>query len=99
MTSIETTITSILDVFPMLKVKKNIKLFKIKSKQFEINNLRKYLTITAICVIHFLFGIVYTFKSGTYWVELVDSYSGSWSLFLIGFIECISITWFYGKKK
>jgi hypothetical protein len=77
MTSIETTITSVLDVFPALKQKnKPIKLCTIKSRKFEIINLRKYITITAICFIHFIFGIVYTLKSGTYWVEFIDTYAG-----------------------
>ena len=62
MANVETTITSILDVFPKLKQKTS----------------RKYITVTVICVIYFLFGIIFTFQSGTYWVEILDTYSGNW---------------------
>lgn len=52
MTSVETTITSLLDVLPILRKKK----------------LYKALAITAICVVHFLASINFTFQSGTYWI-------------------------------
>jgi uncharacterized membrane protein len=52
MTSVETTITSILDIIPTLKKKKY----------------RKYISITVICLIQLLFGLTYTFNSGTYWI-------------------------------
>ena len=52
MANVETTITSILDIFPKLKRKAS----------------RKYLTITIICIIYFLLGIIFTFQSGTYWI-------------------------------
>ncbi|CAF0707880.1 unnamed protein product [Brachionus calyciflorus] len=80
MASVETTITSVLDVAPFLKR----------------TSLRRYLTITAICVIFFLIGILFTTKSGTYWVELFDSYPGGWAVFIVGALEAISVSWFYG---
>ena len=52
MTSVETTITSILDIIPTLKKKKY----------------RKYISITVICLVQLLFGLTYTFNSGTYWI-------------------------------
>ena len=52
MASVETTITSILDAFPWLKQTK----------------LRRFLTITGICVFSLIFGILFCLRSGTYWV-------------------------------
>ena len=52
MTGVETTITSILDVFPKLREK----------------NVKKYATITVICFVHFLAGLLFTLNSGTYWI-------------------------------
>lgn len=52
MTSVETTITSILDVFPSLRKKK----------------IKKYITISVICLVYFIASFNFTLKSGTYWI-------------------------------
>ena len=52
MASVETTITSVLDIFPILKKKK----------------LTKVLTIVSICLIYFILGITFTLQSGTFWI-------------------------------
>jgi len=83
MASIETTITSIIDIFPYLKQKK----------------IRKWITITVICLINFLLGILFTLQSGTYWIEFLDNYAADWSVLLVGAIEAISISWFYGLNN
>jgi SNF family Na+-dependent transporter len=83
MASVETTITSVIDAFPYLK--------QIK--------LRKWITITLICLINFLFGLIFTFQSGTYWLEFLDTYAANWSVLLVGAIEAISISWFYGLNN
>ena len=28
--------------------------------------------------------------------EILDTYSGSWAVLLLGALECISVSWFYG---
>lgn len=63
MTNVETTVTSILDVVPSLR--------KVK--------LRRYLTITTTCIVYFLLGFTFTLTTGTYWIEIIDSYSGGWA--------------------
>jgi len=55
MASVETTIVSVLDIFPTLKKKACYKV----------------LTVITICVINFLLGILYTLQSGTYWYEII----------------------------
>jgi SNF family Na+-dependent transporter len=82
MASVEITITSFLDLIPWLK----------KTK------LRKVVLVTTICTVYFLLGMPYCTQAGTYWVDIVDNYSGSWAVLLTGALECISITWFYGKN-
>ncbi len=52
MASVETTITSVLDVVPYLKKRK----------------LTRMLTIVSICLIYFILGITFTLQSGTYWI-------------------------------
>lgn len=82
MTSVETWITSLFDMFPMLKK----------------TPFRKSLTVISSCVILFLLGLILCTQSGSYWVEFFDNYSGNWAILLIGVLECVSVTWFYGKK-
>lgn len=57
MANVETTITSILDIFP-----------KLKRRAF-----RKYTTIAIICIVYFLLGVIFTFQSGTYWIGLYSN--------------------------
>ena len=80
MTSVETWVTSLYDLFPALKK----------------TPFRKGMTVVVNCVILALLGLILCTRSGTYWVEFFDNYSGNWAILLIGALECISITWFYG---
>lgn len=52
MTSVEITITSILDFFPKLRKR----------------SIYKIITITAICFIQFIASLNFTLQSGTYWI-------------------------------
>lgn len=52
MTSVEITITSILDFFPILRTK----------------SFYKTLAITVICIVQFIASINFTLQSGTYWI-------------------------------
>lgn len=81
MASVETTITSVLDIFTILK----------KSR------LTKVATIVGICLFYYAWGFLFCLRSGTYWVEMFDAYSGGWAVLLVGALECISVGWFYSK--
>ena len=81
MTSVETWLTSLFDLFPVLKK----------------TPLRKYLFVVSNCAILGLLGLILCTQSGTYWVEFFDNYSGNWAILMIGVLECISVTWFYGE--
>jgi SNF family Na+-dependent transporter len=81
MTSVETWITSLYDLFPILKK----------------TPLRKYLFVSLNCLVFALMGLILCTQSGTYWIEFFDNYSGNWAILMIGFFECISVTWFYGN--
>ena len=83
MASVETLITSMYDILPILKK----------------TRLRRVLTIAMICVITFLMGLILCTRAGTYWIEIFDNYSGNWAIFIIGIFECISVAWFYGFEK
>lgn len=58
--SIEVTIASILDTF----------------KGFGRTKLRRKITITIIFFVYFCLGLIFCLKSGTYWVEVFNTYTG-----------------------
>lgn len=81
--NIEVTITSLLDAFPILQSTK----------------LRRYTTITTVFLIYFCFGLVFSLRSGTYWVEVFNSYTGDWAILILGATECIVISYLYGLRN
>lgn len=82
MGSVETFITSLFDMIPILKSKRWI----------------RFSSIVGIIAIYFGLGVIFCFQSGTYWLELFDTYSGNWAIFVIAALESISIGWLYGIK-
>lgn len=81
--NIEVTVTSILDAFPTLRQ----------------TNVRRYITVSCIFLFYFLCGLIFTFQSGTYWIEVFNTYTGDWAILIIGASECIIISYFYGLKN
>lgn len=55
--------------------------------------------VTAVCVTGFLGSIVFTAKSGLYWVDIVDHFITHYGLVIIGLIECILIGWIFKAGK
>ncbi len=51
--------------------------------KLKLKNSRKYLAITAICFAYFVSGIIFCLQSGTYWVEIFNSYAGDWVIYKI----------------
>lgn len=81
--ALEVTIASILDSFKSLGRTKN----------------RRYITITCIFLTYFLCGLLFCLQSGTYWVEFFNTYTGDWSILIVGALECIIVTYLYGIKN
>ncbi|XP_047460480.1 sodium-dependent neutral amino acid transporter B(0)AT3-like [Mugil cephalus] len=52
-----------------------------------------------ICLISFLFGLIFTMGSGNYWVEVFNSYVGSVPLLIIAFFEIIGVVYVRGMKN
>lgn len=57
----------------------------------------KIITLALICVMYFLKGLLLTSQAGTYWVELMDTYSANYAILIIAFAECLSVSWFFGE--
>lgn len=80
MGAIETFVTSLEDMFPILKK----------------NQRNKSINLAIICVIFFLIGLIFCLQSGDYWLEVFSAYAADWGLFVVGIIECLSVAWIYG---
>ncbi|PAA68202.1 hypothetical protein BOX15_Mlig022485g2 [Macrostomum lignano] len=53
--------------------------------------------IAVVSVVMFLLGLPFTCSGGLYLMNIVDSYAGSWTILLIGFFECVTVGWVYGR--
>ena len=51
------------------------------------------------CFIMFVLGLPMVTKSGIHWLNLLDNYSCSHSLFIVSFIEVIALVYIYGGRK
>ncbi|XP_077362717.1 sodium-dependent neutral amino acid transporter B(0)AT1-like [Festucalex cinctus] len=51
------------------------------------------------CVISFAFGIIFTQRSGNYWLALFDNFAGSIPLLVIGLCEMVAIIYIYGVDR
>ncbi|XP_025019956.1 sodium-dependent neutral amino acid transporter B(0)AT3 isoform X2 [Python bivittatus] len=61
--------------------------------------LRKEASCGIICFISFLTGLLFTTRSGSYWLEVFDSYGGSIPLLVISFLEVCGVVFVYGLKR
>jgi len=77
------TSSSILDAFQCLRQTK----------------LRQMITVTCIFVIYFALGLLFCQRSGTYWIEIFNTYVGGWGILLVGACECIIVSYVYGLKN
>ncbi|XP_070795208.1 sodium-dependent neutral amino acid transporter B(0)AT3-like [Pituophis catenifer annectens] len=61
--------------------------------------LRKEVSCGIICLSSFLLGLLFTTRSGSYWIEVFDSYGGSIPLLIISLFELYGIVHVYGLKR
>ncbi|KAG0422403.1 hypothetical protein HPB47_001775 [Ixodes persulcatus] len=60
---------------------------------------RYCLFVLGICGILFAAGIIFTTPAGIHILAVIDAYVFSWAAFLLGFLECVVVTWIYGFKQ
>ena len=46
----------------------------------------------------FVFYLINLFQGGLFLIEILDCYSTSWSMYMIGALECLVMTWIYKFK-
>uniref|UniRef100_A0A6A7FYT7 Transporter n=3 Tax=Hirondellea gigas TaxID=1518452 RepID=A0A6A7FYT7_9CRUS len=52
--------------------------------------------LCGVCVVMFIVGLSMTTKAGMYVLQMMDSYSSTFSALMVGVIEVLVVTWIYG---
>lgn len=56
-------------------------------------------TLTVVCILGFLVGLLFATKAGLYWLDIVDHWVNDFNLIVIGVLQCIAVGWIYGSGK
>lgn len=60
---------------------------------------KKRTTLTFICILGFLLGLLFVTRVGLYWLDIIDHWVNDFNLIAIGILECIAVGWIYGSGK
>ncbi|MFP4473534.1 MAG: sodium-dependent transporter [Candidatus Omnitrophota bacterium] len=60
---------------------------------------RRKNVVSVVCVTGFLGSMIFTAKSGIYWVDILDHFMTNYGLVVVGILECIIIGWVFGAKR
>ena len=52
-----------------------------------------------VCLTAFVAGMIYTTRSGIYFLDIVDHFMTSYSLLLVGILQTLLVGWLYGAEK
>lgn len=55
--------------------------------------------VSIVCITGFLGSIIFTAKSGIYWIDIVDHFITHYGLVVIGILECILVGWVFKASK
>ncbi len=55
--------------------------------------------VSVVCITGFLGSIIFTAKSGIYWIDIVDHFITHYGLVVIGILECILAGWILKARK
>uniref|UniRef100_A0A3Q3KYT2 Transporter n=1 Tax=Mastacembelus armatus TaxID=205130 RepID=A0A3Q3KYT2_9TELE len=66
---------------------------------FSLSGLRRTLLTVSTCALGFLIGLLFTQRSGNYFVTMFDDYSATLPLVIVVIFETISVAWIYGTDR
>ncbi|UCF71006.1 MAG: sodium-dependent transporter [candidate division WOR-3 bacterium] len=64
---------------------------KFKLKRVHVN--------IGFALIAGLIGLIYTTRSGLYWLDIVDHFMNNFGLLVVGILMCIAVGWFYKHEE
>ncbi|MCA9400992.1 MAG: sodium-dependent transporter [Candidatus Omnitrophica bacterium] len=62
-------------------------------------NVKRETVVTFVCISGFSLSIIFTAKSGLFWVDIVDHFITHYGLVLIGLLECLVIGWVFKASR
>lgn len=65
----------------------------------KLLKVRQEVTGLIICVVAFLMGLIFCQRSGEYWLQMFDEFTGGTSLLVIALFEVIGVMYVYGFAK
>ncbi|KAH9491471.1 Sodium- and chloride-dependent glycine transporter 1 [Bulinus truncatus] len=60
---------------------------------------KKVFVVLGVCIAGFLGGLVVCTEGGMYVLQLMDTYSASFAVFIMAILECLIIGWIYGADR
>ncbi|KAK3612140.1 hypothetical protein CHS0354_031215 [Potamilus streckersoni] len=66
---------------------------------FRKNQKRKFALLISICFICYMIGLIFCSQGGMYILQLFDNYAATYSLLIIGLVECLALSWVYGVDR
>ncbi|CAH1266942.1 SLC6A5 [Branchiostoma lanceolatum] len=60
---------------------------------------KKMFIVLGMCAIGFLLGLPLVTQGGFYLLQLMDNYSGTFSLLVVAIVECVVVGWVYGCDR
>ncbi len=64
---------------------------KFKWKRVHVN--------IGFAVVAGLIGLIYTTRSGLYWLDIVDYFMNNFGLLVVGILMCVAVGWFYKHEE
>lgn len=61
--------------------------------------MRIFILSVISCILGFLIGLLFTQRSGNYFVTMFDDYSATLPLMVVVIFETISVAWIYGADR
>ncbi|XP_059149953.1 sodium- and chloride-dependent glycine transporter 1-like isoform X2 [Physella acuta] len=60
---------------------------------------KKVFVVLGVSILGFLGGLVVCTEGGMYVLQLMDTYSASWAVFIMAILECFILAWIYGADR
>jgi len=60
---------------------------------------RRQVVVSVVCLTGFLGSIIFTARSGLFWIDILDHFITNYGLVVVGILECILVGWVFKAKK
>ena len=71
----------------------------VSSIRERFPSLSQWQAASGVCLVSFLIGLIYVTPGGQFMLTLIDNYSGSMSVLILGIFELFVLGWYYGVHR